>query len=81
MALLGGGSFIGTPLTRTLLGHELSHFGGCCSLCLVGSGFLRLVPPRKWEVQQDNIQMSSLSVRDIPELCKCDNRKAVLGFY
>ena len=38
-ALLGGSS-IGISLTRALLGHVLSRFGGCCSLSHFGSGFL-----------------------------------------
>jgi hypothetical protein len=38
-ALLGGSS-IGISLTRALLGHVLSRFGGCCSLGHFGSGFL-----------------------------------------
>ena len=46
--VLLGCSFTGTPLMCTLLGHALSRFGGCCSSGLVGSGFLVLVPPRKW---------------------------------
>ena len=38
-ALLGGSS-MGNSLTRALLGHVLSRFGGCCSLSHFGSGFL-----------------------------------------
>ena len=38
-ALLGGSS-IGNSLTRALLGHVLSRFGGCCSLGPFVSGFL-----------------------------------------
>ncbi len=41
------------PLTRVLLGHVLSRVG-CCSLGLVGPGSFVLVPPRKWEVRQDD---------------------------
>ncbi len=38
-ALLGGSSIGPSPM-RALLGHTLSRLGGCCSLSLVGSGFL-----------------------------------------
>jgi hypothetical protein len=34
------GSSIGPSPMRALLGHTLSHLGGCCSLSIVGSGFL-----------------------------------------
>ncbi len=37
---LAGDSSIGPSPMRALLGHVLSHLGGCCSLSLVGSGFL-----------------------------------------
>jgi hypothetical protein len=45
LAILGrtalfGGSSIGPSPMRVLLGHALSHLGGCCSLSLVGLGFL-----------------------------------------
>jgi hypothetical protein len=45
LAILGrtalwGGSLIGPSPMRVLLGHALSCLGGCCSLSLVGSGFL-----------------------------------------
>ncbi len=39
MALFGGSSIGPSPM-RALLGHALSCLGGCCSLSLVGSGFL-----------------------------------------
>jgi hypothetical protein len=39
MALLGGSSIEPSPM-RLLLGHVLSRLGGCCSLSLVGLGFL-----------------------------------------
>ncbi len=39
MALFGGSSIGPSPM-RALLGHALSHLEGCCSLGLVGSGFL-----------------------------------------
>jgi hypothetical protein len=41
-ALLGGSSIGPSPM-RALLGHALSHLGGCCSLSLVGSGFVVLL--------------------------------------
>ncbi len=45
LAILGrtalfGGSSIGPSPMHMLLGHALSRLGGCCSLSLVGSGFL-----------------------------------------
>jgi hypothetical protein len=45
LAILGrtalfGGSSIGPSPMRALLGQALSHLGGCCSLSLVGLGFL-----------------------------------------
>ena len=45
LAILGrmapfGGSCIGPSPMRVRLGHALSRLGGCCSLSLVGSGFL-----------------------------------------
>ncbi len=39
MALFGGSSIGPSPM-RVLLGHALRRLGGCCSLSLVGSGFL-----------------------------------------
>ena len=39
MALLGGSSIGPSPM-RALLGHALSCLGGCCSLSVVGLGFL-----------------------------------------
>ncbi len=39
MALFGGSSIKPSPM-RALLGHALSRLGGCCSLSLVGLGFL-----------------------------------------
>ncbi len=49
LAVLGrttlfGGSSIGPSPMRMLLGHALSCLGGCCSLSLVGSGFLVILP-------------------------------------
>jgi hypothetical protein len=39
MALFGGSSIEPSPM-RALLGHALSCLGGCCSLSVVGLGFL-----------------------------------------
>jgi hypothetical protein len=39
MALFGGSSIGPSPM-RPLLEYALSRLGGCCSLSLVGSGFL-----------------------------------------
>ncbi len=48
LAILGrkalfGGSLIGPSPMHALPGHALSRLGGCCSLSLVGSGFLDLL--------------------------------------
>ncbi len=45
-ALLGGSSIGPTPMSM-LLGHMLSCLGGCCSLGLVGPGFLVVLLDKK----------------------------------
>ncbi len=52
LAILGrtalfGGSLIGPSPMRGLLGHALSCLGGCCSLGLVGPGFLVVLLDKK----------------------------------
>ncbi len=52
LAILGrttllGGSLIGPSPMRVLLGHAVSRLGGCCSLGLVGPGFLVVLLDKK----------------------------------
>ena len=79
------GSSVGISLTRSLLVHVFSRFGGRCSLGHFGSGFLvcSLHASGRCDKKMTLKLVPSLCVRGIPELCNCNKPKEcnVTGFY
>ena len=80
MALLGGPLLGPSPmLTLPLSGYVATcHFGGCSNLGLIGSGFLVCSFHASERCDKMILEwVPSFCVRDIPELCNCNNQKDV----